>query len=209
GPVRRPRSRSPTGGTCGTTWPSTWRRPSRPTTGASGNTMPPWPRPPRSRLLIPARPQRPRPAPTLKTGPAWCGPVTAMRGVRRGRPGTKAHPGGAGVSPGRPAPARRYSHAARVDEVGAALLTGWAGKRDEHKPFLHQRWNAGCGNIQQLHREITARGYRGSYGAVYAYLRPFKAQAAPPAIPAPPKVRHITSWILRDPATLDDDEPAR
>ena len=31
---------------------------------------------------------------------------------------------------------------------------------------------------------------------------------AQPAVPAPPKVRHITSWILRDPATLDDDEQA-
>ena len=61
---------------------------------------------------------------------------------------------------------------------------------------------------RQLHREITAQGYRGSYGTVYAYLRPFQGLAAPPAVPAPPKVRHITSWILRDPATLDDDEQA-
>jgi hypothetical protein len=27
-------------------------------------------------------------------------------------------------------------------------------------------------------------------------------------VPAPPKVRHIASWILRDPATLDDSEQA-
>ena len=60
----------------------------------------------------------------------------------------------------------------------------------------------------QLYREITAQGYRGSYGTVYAYLRPFKGRAAPPAVPAPPTVRHITSWILRDPASLDDDEQA-
>jgi transposase len=33
-------------------------------------------------------------------------------------------------------------------------------------------------------------------------------KAAPPAVPAPPTVRHITSWILRDPASLDDDEQA-
>jgi hypothetical protein len=107
-----------------------------------------------------------------------------------------------------PGTARRYYHAASVDDVVAALLTGWSGKLEEHKPFLHQRWNDGCTNITQLHREITARGYRGSYGGVYAYLRPFRAQPAPPAVPAPPKVRHITSWILRDPATLDDDEQA-
>lgn len=107
-----------------------------------------------------------------------------------------------------PGTARRYYHAASVDEVVAGALTGWPSKLDDHKPFLHQRWNSGCTNIGQLHREITARGYRGSYGTVYAYLRPFKGQAAPPAVPAPPKVRHITSLILRDPASLDESEQA-
>jgi len=107
-----------------------------------------------------------------------------------------------------PGTARRYYRAASVDEVVAGTLTGWPSKLDDHKPFLHQRWNSGCTNIGQLHREITARGYRGSYGTVYAYLRPFKGLAAPPAVPAPPKVRHITSWILHDPATLDESEQA-
>jgi transposase len=108
-----------------------------------------------------------------------------------------------------PGTARRYYRASNVDEVTAGLLTGWPSTLDEYKPHLHQRWNQGCTNIQQLHREVTALGYRGSYGAVYAYLAPFKAgAAAPPPVPAPPKVRHITSWILRDPATLDDSEQA-
>jgi hypothetical protein len=75
-----------------------------------------------------------------------------------------------------PGTARRYYHAASADEVVAGTLTGWPSKLDDYKPFLHQRWNAGCTNILQLHREITARGYRGSYAAVYAYLRPFKAR---------------------------------
>jgi transposase len=103
---------------------------------------------------------------------------------------------------------RRYYRAASADEVVAGTLTGWPSKLDDHKPFLHQRWNSGCTNISQLHREVTARGYRGSYATVHAYLRPFKGQPAPPAVPAPPKVRHITRWILRDPASLDDDEQA-
>ena len=86
----------------------------------------------------------------------------------------------------------------------AGTLTGWPSKLDDHKPFLHQRWNSGCTNIGQLHREITERGYRGSYGTVYAYLRPFKAlPCAPPAVPAPPKVRtgrrgeQLDAWIAK------------
>jgi transposase len=108
-----------------------------------------------------------------------------------------------------PGTARRYYRAGSVGEVVAALLTGWPSKLDDYKPHLHQRWNEGCTNILQLHREITALGFRGSYATVYAYLAPFKPLAcAPPAVPAPPKVRHITGWILRDPATLDHDEQA-
>jgi hypothetical protein len=57
-----------------------------------------------------------------------------------------------------------------------------------------------------LRREVKALGFRGSYGTVYAYLRPFKGQAAPPAVPAPPKARHITSWIRRRPGNLDAGE---
>jgi transposase len=53
-------------------------------------------------------------------------------------------------------------------------------------------------------------GYQGSYAIVRAYLQPFRALgAAPPPVPAPPKVRHLASWLLRDPATLNDDEQAR
>ena len=55
-------------------------------------------------------------------------------------------------------------------------------------------------------QEVKALGFRGSYGTVYAYLRPFKGKAAPPAVPAPPKVRHITSWIRRRPDNLDAGE---
>jgi transposase len=80
---------------------------------------------------------------------------------------------------------------------------------DDYKPHLHQRWNQGCTNIQQLHREVTALGFRGSYGTVYSYLAPFKGKAAPPAVPTPPKVRHITSWTRRRPDHLDPDEQVK
>ena len=105
-----------------------------------------------------------------------------------------------------PGTARRYFHAESAGELVAVSLAGWPSMLDACKPHLHQRWNEGCTNIGQLHREVKALGFRGSYATVYAYLAPFKGEAAPPAVPGPPKVRHITSWIRRRPGNLDADE---
>jgi hypothetical protein len=55
-------------------------------------------------------------------------------------------------------------------------------------------------------KRSRAPGFRGSYRTVCAYLRPFTGKAAPPAVPAPPKVRHITRWIRRRPGNLDAGE---
>ena len=102
---------------------------------------------------------------------------------------------------------RKFARAASAEELLARPRAGRPGILDEHKPYLHERWNAGCTNILQLHAEITARGFRGSYGTVNLYLQPFRALgAAPPIVPAPPKVRDITGWMLRHPDSLDADE---
>ena len=92
-----------------------------------------------------------------------------------------------------PMTVRKYSRATSVDELVAASPAGWPSTLDGYKPHLHRRWNESCTNILQLHREITELGFRASYGTVYAYLGPFKGKSAPPAVPAPPKVRHVTS----------------
>jgi transposase len=74
-------------------------------------------------------------------------------------------------------------------------------------PTLHERCNAGITNASMLYREITDQGYQGSRATVTAYLAPFRALgAAPPATPAVPKIRQITSWMLRRPENLDTDE---
>ncbi|MEU7901024.1 hypothetical protein AB0B45_50405 [Nonomuraea sp. NPDC049152] len=99
---------------------------------------------------------------------------------------------------------RKYYHAETVDGLVAASLAGWPSKLDNYKPYLHERWNSGCTNIQQLVREIKAMGDRGGYSTVCAYLRQFARAAAPPAVPAPPKVRHITRWIRRRPAAVTE-----
>ena len=89
---------------------------------------------------------------------------------------------------------------------------------DPYKPYLGQRWNQGITNAAALHEEIRARGWTGHLNAVQRYLRQFRtadgrdrqARAQPqltaPATPPPPKTRQITSWLLRRPETLTDDE---
>jgi transposase len=51
-----------------------------------------------------------------------------------------------------------------------------------YKPYLLERWNAGCHTGMQLFREIQHRGYRGSYARVAAYARRLRqVQGLPPA----------------------------
>ena len=105
---------------------------------------------------------------------------------------------------------RRYWKAESADELLAVILDGPPSPLDEHKPYLNQRWNEGATSARQLHAELRGRGYRGSYPTVARYLQPFRTlPAAPPAVPAPPKTRQLASWILRDPATLNDGEQVK
>jgi transposase len=66
-----------------------------------------------------------------------------------------------------PAPKRRRDH-------GASLLT-------PYKPYLLERWNAGCYTAMRLFRDLRQRGYTGGYGIVAAYARRLRqAQGLPP-----------------------------
>ena len=102
---------------------------------------------------------------------------------------------------------RRFYRAATADELLAKVRDGRPSLLDDHKPYLHQRWNEGCTNVRQLHAELRERGYKGGYGTIRDYVLPFReAGAAPPAVPGPPKARDLASWILTDPDNLGDDE---
>ncbi len=96
---------------------------------------------------------------------------------------------------------RRFYRAETVDELLAKVKDGRPSLLDDHKPYLHQRWNEGCTNVRQLHAELKERGYKGGYGTIRDYVLPFRE-----AVPGPPKARDLASWILTDPANLDDDE---
>src|SRR3954468_20515811 len=102
---------------------------------------------------------------------------------------------------------RKFYRADSVDELLAAPRAGRRSILDRFKPHLHERLVAGHTNMLDLHREITAQGYRGSYSALRDYLAPLRASGqAPPPATVVPKVRQITSWLLRRPTDLDDDE---
>jgi transposase len=101
---------------------------------------------------------------------------------------------------------RRFARAA-----GPGELTGPRASRpsqlDSHRDYLHQRFGAGCTNAAVLHTELRDRGYRGSYGTVKRYVRPFRIlSTAPPPAPKPPTTREVSRLILTDPANLDEDD---
>ncbi|MEU2631392.1 hypothetical protein ABZ641_30955, partial [Kitasatospora sp. NPDC007106] len=52
-------------------------------------------------------------------------------------------------------------------------------KLDDFKPYLNERWAEGCTNAWTLWEEIKSHGYAGGYGAVRAYLQPFRSPRVP------------------------------
>jgi transposase len=106
---------------------------------------------------------------------------------------------------------RRFARAEHLDDL---LATAHIGARpsilDPYIDYLHQRWAEGATSATELFTEIRAAGYSGSYGTLRDYLRPFRALLTPPpTTPRPPKVRHITSWLLRHPDELSADDQLR
>ena len=62
----------------------------------------------------------------------------------------------------------------RRSDLGESGLT-------PYKPYLLERWNAGCYTAMRLFRDLRQRGYAGGYGVVAAYARRLRqAQGLPP-----------------------------
>ena len=106
---------------------------------------------------------------------------------------------------------RRFAQAANADDLIAKAFDRTT-LLDAHKPYLCQRWNQDCQDVTVLHTEIQQRGYRGSVRTLYRFLHSFRSQdpghAVAPVEPAPPKIRHVTTWLLRRPEDLDHTEQA-
>jgi transposase len=104
---------------------------------------------------------------------------------------------------------QRFARAETVDEL-LAKARNRGSLLDRFKPYLHERFNAGCIDAARLTEEITAMGYRGSDKTVRRYLQPFRANlTAPPPRPTPPTVRAVTSWLTRRPEDLTESQTLR
>lgn len=104
---------------------------------------------------------------------------------------------------------RRFARATSVDDL-LDKTTSKSTVLDRFKPYRHQRWNEGCTEAAALFDEIKKLGYRGSPQTVRRYLHPFRATLTASELSTPSsKVRHVTGWIMRDPASLKESESLR
>jgi hypothetical protein len=199
-PGRRRRSRSPTGSTCGRTWPRpsrsaspptapAWPTPSRPPRAARSR-RPPWQRTPTRRIRRGSSPSAPSASTNWSTP---CGPKGAACGIAR-HLGWGLHT------------VQRYDRAATWQELADGRWQApRASKLDPFKPYLDQHHDGGHGSITRLFREIRALGYDRSYPVVRDYLSGHQPARAP-LPPAPPTVRDVTNWLTRHPDSLTEDE---
>lgn len=90
---------------------------------------------------------------------------------------------------------------------------------DPYKPYLMERWNAGCHNAMQLLRELQAKGFAGKRSVVRAFLTQLRKTQGLPArsrstpggratdpTRRPPSARSLTWLVLKRKEKLSEDE---
>lgn len=100
---------------------------------------------------------------------------------------------------------QRLADAASPEELFQGQWQNRRTKLDDFRPYLHERWAEGYTNAWTLWGEIKTHGYTGGYGAVRAYLQPFRTSPSAP-VARPPSPRTVTGWILTHPDTLPECE---
>jgi transposase len=78
---------------------------------------------------------------------------------------------------------------------------------DGYREWIDARLAEGFTNVAELHRQLTERGFKGSYGSVYEFVtkrlgaagkRRERLNAAQPPVPAPPSARQLSfEWARR------------
>src|SRR5262249_10256460 len=70
---------------------------------------------------------------------------------------------------------------------------------DVHREWIDARRAEGLTNVVELHRQLTERGFKGSYGSVWRYVskrlgaagkKHERLNAASPPVPPPPSAKH-------------------
>jgi transposase len=89
---------------------------------------------------------------------------------------------------------------------------------DRHREWIDARLAEGVINVADLHRRLTERGFKGSYGGVYAFVtkrlgaagkRRERLNAAVPPVPRPPSARQLSFEWARRPEKRKPPEQAR
>ncbi|GAA1003249.1 hypothetical protein Aple_003070 [Acrocarpospora pleiomorpha] len=100
---------------------------------------------------------------------------------------------------------QRYARAATWQElVDGRWQNVRTGKLDPFKPHIHQRWDEGCTNARQIHREITSLGSRAATTASAT-----TCSSTAPTEPPRPTVRQVTALLTRHPDRLTQDDELR
>jgi transposase len=94
-------------------------------------------------------------------------------------------------------------------DLRSAAFVGRKRRRDHgesgltpYKPYLLERWNAGCHTAMRLFRDLRQRGYAGGYGVVAAYARRLRqAQGLPPGHRSPRQALPAVAEPLCQPLT--------
>jgi len=89
---------------------------------------------------------------------------------------------------------------------------------DGYREWIDARLAEGFTNVAGLHRQLTERGFRGSYGSVYDFVtkrlaaagrRRERLNAVKPAVPPPPSARQLSFEWVRRPEDRKATEQAR
>jgi transposase len=86
---------------------------------------------------------------------------------------------------------------------------------DAYRPYLQERWQAGCRSTEQLWRELQQRGFTGSWKMVYRWVQvqtdaglqiPEQTQGHRPTTAKRMAPRHLAWLFLHDPEQLGKQE---
>jgi transposase len=106
-----------------------------------------------------------------------------------------------------PKTVRRYANVTDAEQLLGPARPRRSALLQAHISYLQQRCANGVTGTGQLLDEIRERGYRGGERTLRRYLLAIRGTpTTPPPPPPTPSSRTVTSWIMRPPAKLNDQD---